>query len=299
MGAPHGDDHHPRLIVATSPLASPSATIAVLERHGLHTKKSLGQHFLVDDNVIARILDLAALRGDETVVEVGPGIGTLTVALCASAGAVVAVERDRGLDRVLEETTAGCGRFALVRSDALEVTQESLSRDFGPPVALVANLPYQVAATLVLRFFETMPSIESATVMVQAEVADRMAAEPGTKAYGSYTVKLRLLASPAGRFRVAPGCFLPPPRVDSAVIRLDRRPAATDFETLARAARVADAAFAQRRKTIRNSLLGATGLGADVVDDALRSAGIGPGVRAETLPPEAFVSLAQGFGTAL
>lgn len=284
-----------------SPLATPSATIAVLERHGLYTKKSLGQHFLVDDNVIARILDLAALRGDETVVEVGPGIGTLTVALCKAAGAVVAVERDAALLPVLGETTAACERFALVEADAVEVAETRLSAPFGAPVALVANLPYQVAATVVLRFFDLLPSLEHATVMVQAEVADRMAATPGNKDYGAYTVKLRLRAAFAGSFAVARGCFLPPPRVDSSVIRLERRPLSEDRFLIEAASRVADAAFAQRRKTLRNSLrsaLALRGIDASAIDAALAGAGIDGGVRAETLPPEAFLGIAAVLGPA-
>lgn len=298
MGPTQRHDRDPALTVSSSPLASPSATIAVLERHGLYTKKSLGQHFLVDDNVVGRILQLARLQGDETVVEVGPGIGTLTVALCERAGAVVAVERDADLLPVLAETTVGCARFALVRGDAVAVTRDELSAPFGEPSALVANLPYQVAATVVLRFFELLPSLEQATVMVQAEVADRMFAVPGSKDYGAYTVKLRLHAAPAGRFAVARGCFLPPPRVDSAVIRLERRPLSNDLALVEAASKIADAAFAQRRKTLRNSLrsaLGARGIAPETIDSALEATGIDGAVRAETLPPEAFLELAQAI----
>lgn len=278
--------------MAHSPLATPSATIAVLTRHGLYTKKRLGQHFLVDDNVIRRILELADLGGDEIVLEVGPGIGTLTVALCQAAGAVVAVERDSQLEPVLAETTSGCPRFALVAGDAVSITAEEISGPFGPPVALVANLPYAVAATVVLGLFAELPSLQNATVMVQSEVADRMAAQPGTKEYGSYTVKLHLLAQPAGRFSVARNCFLPPPRVDSAVLRLERRTDSRDGEVVRSASRVADAAFAQRRKTVRNSLRATLGVSSDAIDEALAAAGIDGSARAETLPPEAFVRLA-------
>jgi len=285
-------DHHPRLAVPTSPLASPRATLAVLERHGLHTKKRLGQHFLVDDNVVGRIIALAQLAGTETVLEVGPGIGTLTVALCDAAGAVVAVERDPRLEPVLAETTRDCPRFSLVHADAVEVTAELVSAPFGPPVALVANLPYAVAATVVLRFFELLPSLRQATVMVQSEVADRMAARPGTKDYGSYTVKLHLLARPAGRFSVARSCFLPPPRVDSAVLRLERIES-VDPQLARRAARIADAAFAQRRKTVRNSLRARLATDPGAIDAALERCGIDGSVRAETLPPLAFVELAR------
>lgn len=278
--------------MATSPLATPKATLAVLERHGLYTKKSFGQHFLVDDNAVSRIIDLAAIDPSETVMEIGPGIGTLTLALCDAAGAVVAIERDTDLAPVLAETTAACERFALVHADAVEVTPQEVSAPFGPPTALVANLPYAVAATVVLRFFEIMPSLKQATVMVQTEVADRMAADPGVKDYGSYTVKLRLRAKPAGRFQVARGCFLPPPRVESTVIRLERREIDADPELLREAARVADAGFAQRRKTIRNSLRATLGVPADQIDAALEAAHIDGSVRAETLAPEQFITLA-------
>lgn len=276
-----------------SALATPSATRDVLARHGLATKKSLGQHFLVDDNVVGRILALAALSPAEVVGEVGPGIGTLTVALCASAGAVVAVERDRDLLPVLEETTSSCPRLAVVHADALDVTPAQLAAPYGSPTALVANLPYQVAATVVLRFFEMLPDLASATVMVQAEVADRMAAQPGGKDYGAYTVKLRLLARPAGRFRVPPSVFLPPPRVDSAVLRLERVVRDEPPALLARTAEVASAAFAQRRKTLRNSLLSAGRWSRETVDSALADAGIDGGRRAETLDVAEFISLAR------
>jgi 16S rRNA (adenine1518-N6/adenine1519-N6)-dimethyltransferase len=277
-----------------SPLATPSATIAALQRHGLATKKALGQHLLVDDNVIGRILDLAALSGDETVLEIGPGIGTLTVALCRHAGAVVAVERDRELLPVLEETTAGCRRLCVVRGDAVDIHAELISTPFGPPSALVANLPYGVAATVVLRCFEEFPEVRSATVMVQAEVAERMAASPGRKDYGAYTVKLRLHARPAGRFAVSRGCFLPPPRVDSTVLRLERAPLSEDPVLLSDAARVAEAAFAQRRKTIRNSLRAVLG-DAGAIDSGLAEAGIEGGLRAEMVPPDAFLRLARSL----
>lgn len=278
-----------------SRLASPSATLAVLERHGLHTKKRLGQHFLIDDNVVARIIEMAALGPDDVVVEVGPGIGTLTVALCEAAGAVVAVERDGDLVPVLAETTAECPRFELVRADAIEVDPATIAGPFGPPDALVANLPYAVAATVVLRFFESIPSIRQATVMVQSEVAERMAAVPGTKAYGSYTVKLRLRARVVDSFAVAPGCFLPPPRVGSSVVRIERAADASDAGLLADAARVADAAFAQRRKTLRNSLRANLGIPSDAMEEVLVAAGIDGSVRAETLSPEAFVALARAL----
>ena len=277
----------------SSPLATPFATRAVLESHGLSLKKSLGQHFLVDDNIVRKTLDLAALTPDMPVLEVGPGIGTLTIALCAAAGHVVAVERDPALLPALQDVAAGCGNLTVLRADAVAVQIGALTTPLGPPTALVANLPYAVAATVVLRFFEELPSLCSATVMVQSEVADRMAAAPGRKDYGSYTVKLRMHAEPVGRFVVPRGCFMPPPHVDSTVLRLERVVRAEPPDLLAAAVRLAEAAFSQRRKTLRNSVLASTGWSGVVFDRALAESGIDGRRRAETLSVDEYVELAS------
>jgi len=278
--------------VTYSPLATPRATRDTLAAHGLTTKKSLGQHFLVDDNVVGRILGLAGsdLEG-ATVLEIGPGIGTLTLALCERAGAVVAVERDRGLEPVLTATLRDCPRVTVLFEDAVKVSPDQITAPFGPPAALVANLPYAVAATVILRCFETLPSLRYAVVMVQAEVADRMTAVPGTKDYGSYSVKLQLLAWPAGRFAVARGCFMPPPRVDSAVVRFDRREGLAPAGVIEVASAVADIAFAQRRKTLRNTLRNGLPGGAQSADALLSSAGIDGIRRAESLSVAEYVHL--------
>lgn len=276
-----------------SRFASPSATRVVLERYGLNTRKSLGQHFLVDDNIVGRILDLAALTGSEPVLEVGPGIGTLTDALCGRAGHVLAVERDSRLEPVLTGLAAEAGNLTVRFADAVTVPITELETPIGPPVAMVANLPYGVAATLVLRFFQEMPSLRFAVVMVQAEVADRMTSAPGVKDYGSYSVKLQLLAEPGGRFAVSRQCFLPAPRVDSAVVRLERRSAPRTASVARAAARTADAAFAQRRKTLRNSLKATLSISAAELDESLASAGIDGGARAETLTVDEFVRLGE------
>ncbi|MDO9556656.1 MAG: 16S rRNA (adenine(1518)-N(6)/adenine(1519)-N(6))-dimethyltransferase RsmA [Coriobacteriia bacterium] len=273
-----------------SPLASPSATLAVLRRHGLYTRKSLGQHFLVDDNIVRRIVDFARIDPAGRILEIGPGIGTLTLALCEVSGSVVAVERDNKLLPVLAEMTSSCQNLDIVSADAVSVPFDMLGDAGAAPLAMVANLPYAVAATVVLRFFEGMSSLRSATVMVQAEVADRMAAVPGTKSYGAYTVKLGLCARVTDRFMVARTCFLPPPRVDSAVIRIERVERAESAEVLESTARVTEAAFAQRRKTLRNSLRATLGDVVDV-DEMLASADIDGGVRAEMLGIEEFVRL--------
>ncbi len=293
-------------------LASPRETRGVLESYGLATKHHLGQNFLVNDAIIGKILGLAELGDTDVVFEVGPGIGTLTVAMLPAAGAVVSVEADRGLEPVLAETCArDSERFALVMGDALKVTPETLTAAVASlgidglapePTKLVSNLPYQVAATVVLRSFEQMPALRRAVVMVQAEVADRMAASPGSKAYGGYTAKLALYARSTGRFEVGPGNFMPPPHVDSAVIRLDRAsmadPATGEPLTagqIAWCAQVIDAAFAQRRKTIRNSM-GASGFDKAELDAAFAATGIEARSRAEVLAPEDFVRLAGALG---
>ena len=293
-------------------LASPSATIETLQRHGLHTKKALGQHFLVDDHVVGKILELAGVHAGDTILEVGPGVGTLTVALLGAGAEVIAVERDRDLIPVLAETTAlaqgddAANRFSLLEMDALQLDAGMLAEAAANlpsgelPTKFVANLPYAVAATLVLDFFQKLDFLESATVMVQAEVADRMRAVQGTKDYGAYSVKIALLCEAAGAFPVKPGSFLPPPRVDSTVIRLDRREgggaAAGDRDLLLEACRMADAAFFQRRKTIRNSMQAFFAQNGDDpkrVDALLEAAGIDPRSRGEQHAPEVFIELAQ------
>lgn len=285
-------------------LATPSATIEVLEAHDLSTKYSLGQNFLVNDEVVRRTVELAELCPEDDVLEVGPGIGTLTVALLKCAGRVASVERDPDLAPVLADTTAPWAeRFTLVAKDALDLSPADLP--FAPD-KLVSNLPYSVAATVVLDAFERFEGLQSATVMVQKEVADRMAARPGTKNYGAYTVKLGLYARMSGRFSVAPGNFLPAPRVESAMVRLDRRPARDDAgrpldaATIASACTMADAAFASRRKTIANSCKtyfatqGEEGQAlAARLPQLFEQAGIDPRRRGETLDAAEFVRLAQ------
>ena len=282
-----------------SPLASVGAVREALERYGLATKKSFGQHFLIDDNVVGRILRVAAPTADDVVLEVGPGLGTLTLALLPHVKAVVAVEKDRALLSVLDELASGHqGRFAYIEGDAVTVTADEVAATFGAPTALIANLPYAVAATVVLRIFDEFPSVRTMTVMVQSEVADRFAARPGTKDYGSYSVKLALRARAVERFAVSRQSFFPPPRVDSAVIRLDRIDAPADEPTLRRAARLADAAFAQRRKTIRNSMLSSLPeLEAERLDDAFATVGIDPRSRGESLEPDTFIDLARSLGS--
>lgn len=292
--------------MATSRLANPRETRAVLDRFGLATKHRLGQNFLVNDAVIEKIVRLAELSATDVVLEVGPGIGTLTVALLAHARAVCSIEADRELEAVLAETCAADSeKFALVMGDALRVGTPEVAAALAAvgvdevPAKLVSNLPYQVAATVILRFFEEWGSLARAVVMVQAEVADRICAAPGSRTYGAYTAKLALLARPTGRFEVGPSNFMPPPHVDSAVVRLDRVGAGEALPPERRRAvfDVIDAAFAQRRKTIRNSM-SASGFDKDALDAAFAACGIAPTCRAETLSPADFVRLTDALSPA-
>lgn len=284
--------------MTTSPLANPGSTRALLETYGLATKHRLGQNFLIDNHVIEKIMDLAALDGSERVLEVGPGIGTLTLALLQDAARVVSVEADGELEPVLRTHALEHDNFAYIMGDALRVSPERIAEACGgAPEILVANLPYNVAATIILQFFQTMPDLRSAVVMVQKEVADRIAAHPGTKTYGGYTAKLGLYAGVTGRFEVPPRCFMPAPHVDSAVVRLDRHevPLAPEASDVDRICEVIDAAFAQRRKTIRNSM-SASGFDKAALDAAFSACGIAPTARAETLGVEDFVRLAACLG---
>ena len=301
----------------TSWLANQRATKETLERFGLATKYRLGQNFLVQDHVIEKIVQLAEVQPTDVVVEVGPGLGTLTVALLDRARAVCSLEADSELEQVLAVTCKEPhpDSFALVMGDALAITPQKLAEAYNTlpivahdaatsapmPTKFVSNLPYQVAATLILKFFQELPSLERAVVMVQAEVADRISAKPSTKAYGAYTAKLSLFAQVTGRFEVGPGNFMPPPRVNSAVVRLDRTQARNPVsskllseEELLHTMRVIDAAFAQRRKTIRNSM-SASGFDKDKLDQAFLATGIAPTVRAEVLTSQDFICLAAAL----
>ncbi len=290
--------------MTTSPLANAHATRALLEDYGLATKHRLGQNFLIDNHVIEKIMELAALSGSERVLEVGPGIGTLTLALLQEAARVTSIEADPELEPVLETHALDHPNFSYLMGDALKVPPARIAdASGGAPGILVANLPYNVAATIILSYFQTMPELRSAVVMVQKEVADRIAARPGTKAFGAYTAKLALYARVTGRFEVPPRCFMPAPHVDSAVVRLDRDepdlPAGSDGAPISRAAvaEVIDAAFAQRRKTIRNSM-SASGFDKAALDEAFEACGIAPTTRAEALEPMDFVRLAASLSAA-
>lgn len=314
-------------------LATPSGTREVLEAFGLATKKRLGQNFLVNEAIIEKICELADIDSDsDYVLEVGPGIGTLTQALLSYARAVVSIEADKSLKPVYELTLAPWrNKFALVEGDALKVSADDIRAAFRTiatpqaaiiasatdpcaepaakactetgakaisPSMFVANLPYKVAATVLLKFLSEFASLSRAVVMVQAEVADRIAAVPGTKAYGAYTVKLQLYAKVTGRFEVGPYNFFPPPHVNSAVVRLDRQLRKNPYtgqvlspDERYAVVRMVDAAFAQRRKTLRNCLCNA-GYAPEFIESACQTASIQPTLRAEVLSVDDFIRLA-------
>lgn len=290
--------------MAYSALANPRATRGVLQEFGLSAKHALGQNFLVDDNVIGNILRLAQLDDPQPdgalpcLFEIGPGIGTLAIALLERAK-VIAIERDADLVDVLAQTTMDLShRFALIQKDALKLTRDEVEQaaatlDAPMPRQLVSNLPYGIAATVVLDWLTRFEFLDAMTVMVQSEVADRMDAQVGTKNYGAYTVKLRLYAHVVDRFQVPPGCFMPAPHVESAVIRIERNADALDPELVEVACKLADAAFAQRRKTIRNSM--SSKYPKDIVDQLLAACDIAPTTRGETLAPETYLQMARAL----
>ena len=263
-----------------------AATAALLERHGVRPRKSLGQHFLVDPNTVRRIVEVAGVGPGDRVVEIGAGAGTLTRGLAAAGARVLAFEVDERLRPVLDEALAGTGtdlRF----SDAAAVGLGSALEGRG--WVMVANLPYNVGTPLLLDALRFTPAIERFVVMLQREAVDRLAAGPGSKAYGLPSVVVSLHARIRVALRVPSSVFLPPPQVESAVAVLDRTEAPPAAE---RAIALAAAAFGQRRKMLRSSLRGAL----EDPGAALAAAGIDPSSRAEALPASGFLRLTEVAG---
>jgi 16S rRNA (adenine1518-N6/adenine1519-N6)-dimethyltransferase len=276
-----------------STLLGPAEIRALADRLGVRPTKSLGQNFLHDANTIRRIVRTAELRADDVVLEVGPGLGSLTLGLLDAGHPVIAVEIDPVLAGALPITVAArvpAAQLRVVTADALH-----LSALPGPaPTALVANLPYNVAVPVVLQLLETLPSLRTVLVLVQAEVADRLAAPPGSKVYGVPSVKVAWYASAARAGAVPRSVFWPVPNVDSGLVRMVRRaaPAVVGAER-AEVFAVIDAAFAQRRKMLRSALAGWAGSAARA-EAVLRAAGVEPSARGETLDVVAFARIAAG-----
>ncbi|CAN5518889.1 16S rRNA (adenine(1518)-N(6)/adenine(1519)-N(6))-dimethyltransferaseRsmA [soil metagenome] len=267
---------------------SPREAGVLLERHGLSPRKALGQHFLVDPNTVRRIARLARVGAGDRVVEIGAGLGSLTLALLETGAAVTAVEVDAGLVAVLEEVAAP-GGAQVVAGDALALDWASVLGPAGPWV-LVANLPYNVASPLVADLLDLVPAIERMLVMVQREVADRWVAGPGDPAHGALSVKIAYWATASIVGKVPAAVFLPPPRVESSLVAIERReaPAVDPGEVSAEALfALVRAGFAGRRKTLRRSLA------SRVSPDAFEAAGVAPTARAEELTVEDWGRLAR------
>lgn len=268
------------------PLLGAARLRALLDEHGVRPTKSLGQNFVIDPNTIRKTLAVADLGPDERVLEIGPGAGSLTLGLASAADHVVAVERDTRLIPVLRSALGDLVNVEVVQADALALDLGSFEAS-----SLVANLPYNVAASVVLKALEEADSIRSLTVMVQREVGERLAAAPGTKAYGATSVLVSFFASARVAATVSRNAFWPAPNVDSVIVRLDRSPT---LPTVDRDAffEVVKGAFSQRRKTIRNSL-GATLGSNETAERVLALAGIDAAARAESLAPEDYLALAK------
>lgn len=261
------------------------------DRLGIVPTKKLGQNFVTDPNTIRRIVAAAKLAGDETVVEIGPGLGSLTLGLLEVAAKVVAVEIDPKLAGELEQTIASkapATNFTLVRDDAMKVVELPLAPD-----ALVANLPYNISVPVLLHFLETFPSITKGLILVQAEVAHRLAATPGSKIYGIPSIKLAWYAEANLAGNVGRTIFWPVPNVDSALVYFVKRETELGDEALRQATfEIADAAFGQRRKTLRQALGQWAGSTAEA-ERILIAAGIDPQARGEALTVHDFVKIAK------
>jgi 16S rRNA (adenine1518-N6/adenine1519-N6)-dimethyltransferase len=271
-------------------LLTPGRVRELLDRHGLRPSKALGQHYLADPNTARKVARLGGVEPGETVLEVGPGLGSLTLALRQAGAAVVAVEADA---RLLPALAEAVGDDPLVRVEVADALRVDLATLAPQARRLVANLPYNIAATLVLKVLAEAPGIEVQVVMVQREVGERLAAAPGTAAYGAPSAKLAAQATARILAPVSRRVFVPEPHVDSVLLGVTRRqhPAMAGLDP-AELGRVVDAAFGQRRKTLRNALRG-LGLDAAGVEALGRAAGVDLGLRAERLDVDAFAALAR------
>jgi len=279
------------LIGPTDGLLGPAEVRAIAARLGLRPTKALGQNFVIDPNTVRRIVRVAALGPDDVVVEIGPGVGSLTLGLLPVVQRVVAVEVDSTLAAALPETVAARlpayrGRLQVIAADALALT----GVPGAPPTAAVANLPYNIAVPVLLRVLEHLPTITHGLVMVQAEVAERLCAPPGRRVYGVPSVKAAWYAEMRRAGSVSRTVFWPAPRVGSGLVAFSRRPPPTDADRRA-VFGVVDAAFAQRRKTLRAALAGWAG-GAAEAEWVLRAAGVDPGARGESLALANFARIA-------
>ncbi len=279
-------------------LGIPQNTIAILQKYNFTFQKKYGQNFLIDSHVLEKIMDAAEIGKDDCVVEIGPGIGTMTQYLAERAGEVVAVEIDKNLIPILTETLADYKNVSIINEDILKVDLNRIveEKNGGRPVKIVANLPYYITTPIIMGLFENHVPVKSITVMVQKEVADRMQVGPGTKDYGALSLAVQYYAKPEIVAIVPPNCFIPRPNVVSAVIRLtchEKKPVEVKDEKGMFA--LIRASFNQRRKTLANSLSNAQNLSLtrEQVTEALESMHLSPTIRGEALTLEQFAALAD------
>lgn len=279
-------------------LSNPQATIEVLKKHQFTFQKKFGQNFLIDPHVLDKIISAAEITKEDFVLEIGPGIGTMTQYLAEAAREVTAVEIDRNLIPILSETLSAYDNVQIINEDVLKLDLAALAkeRNGGKPIKVVANLPYYITTPIIMGLFEGGVPIESITVMVQKEVAMRMQAGPGTKDYGALSLAVQYYAEPYLAANVPPNCFMPRPNVGSAVIRLTRyaEPAvkAKDEKLMFALIR---ASFNQRRKTLQNGLNNSQELSftKEQIVEAIEKMGLSPSVRGEALTLEQFAKLSD------
>ncbi|MDE5939180.1 MAG: 16S rRNA (adenine(1518)-N(6)/adenine(1519)-N(6))-dimethyltransferase RsmA [Lachnospiraceae bacterium] len=272
-------------------------TSEILRKYQFRMQKKYGQNFLIDANILAKIVEAAQITEEDCVLEIGPGIGTMTQYLAEAAGQVIAVEIDRDLIPILEETLSPYDNVTVLCEDILKVDLAALAeKSGGRPIKVVANLPYYITTPIIMALFESRMPLASITVMVQSEVAERMQTGPGSKDYGALSLAVQYYAKPEKVANVPASCFLPRPNVDSTVVRLTRYeepPVEADDEAFLFA--VIRASFNQRRKTLVNGLVNAGGLGVTrgQVETVLEEMGVSPAVRGETFTLERFAELSN------
>ena len=281
-------------------LGNPKRTIEVLQKYDFVFQKKFGQNFLIDTHVLDKIISAAEITKDDFVLEIGPGIGTMTQYLACAAREVVAVEIDKALIPILEDTLQEYSNVTVLNEDILRVDIKKLADEHngGKPIKVVANLPYYITTPIIMGLFEGEVPIESITVMVQKEVADRMQVGPGTKEYGALSLAVQYYAEPYIVANVPPNCFMPRPKVGSAVIRLTRHAGppveVADTKLMFRIIR---ASFNQRRKTLANGLNNSPELsfGKEEIQRAIKACGFPEGIRGEALTLEEFAALTNEF----
>lgn len=279
-------------------LGNPQNTIEILQKYEFNFQKKFGQNFLIDTHVLDKIISSAEITKDDFVLEIGPGIGTMTQYLACAAREVAAVEIDKALIPILEDTLSGYENVTIINDDILKVDIAGLAQEKngGRPIKVVANLPYYITTPIIMGLFENHVPLDSITVMVQKEVADRMQVGPGSKDYGALSLAVQYYAQPYIVANVPPNCFMPRPKVGSAVIRLTRHekpPVQVEDERFMFS--LIRASFNQRRKTLANGLknAGTLGLSKEKIIQAIEELGKGPNVRGEALTLEDFATLSN------